>query len=217
MAACGKLSDMTDDLLAEQIAYYRSRAPEYDATAYPPTAGARIASIVAGLGIRGEVLELACGTGMWTPELARYATRVLAVDAAPEAVAIARRRCPPNVEFEVADLFTWQPACRFDTVFFSAWLSHVPTDRVPAFLAMLRDCLVPGGRVVFVDEPVHVAAKERRLEPEAVERTLNDGTRHRIVKVFLDHRETGLQLARLGWTSSLAIRDDWLIGIARPR
>ena len=208
---------MTDDLIAEQIAYYRARAPEYDATAYPETAGARIASIVAGLGICGDVLELACGTGMWTPQLARQAARVLAVDAAPEAIAIARRRCPPNVEFEVADLFTWRPTRRFDTVFFSAWLSHVPTDRVPDFFAMLRDCLVPGGRVVFIDEPVHVAAKERRLDPEAVERTLNDGTRHRIVKVFLDHRETAVQLAGLGWTGSLAIRGDWLIGIARPR
>jgi len=41
---------------------------------------------------QGRVLELACGTGLWTGELVRYAERVVAVDAAPEVLEINRQR-----------------------------------------------------------------------------------------------------------------------------
>ena len=42
----------------------------------------------------GDVLELACGPGTWTPALLRHATTVTAVDAAPEMLAIASARVP---------------------------------------------------------------------------------------------------------------------------
>jgi demethylmenaquinone methyltransferase/2-methoxy-6-polyprenyl-1,4-benzoquinol methylase len=62
-----------DDLLAEQVAYYRRRAGEYDVTAFADLdAGrARISRIVAALRPAGNVLEIACGTGLWTGALAR--------------------------------------------------------------------------------------------------------------------------------------------------
>ena len=213
----GQAVHMTDAMLAEQVAYYRARAAEYDATAYGDggTAAARIAA-VAGLRIDGDVLELACGTGMWTRALARSARTLTAVDSAEEALRIARARCPRSVRFEVADVFTWQPARRYHVVFFAFWLSHVPTQRYPEFFAAVRDWLAPGGRVVFVDEPPSVADKEVLLSAETVARTLTDGTQHRIVKVFLEPGATSRQLASLGWTSEIALRGDWLVATARP-
>src|SRR4051794_9332009 len=101
---------MTNDVLADQVHYYRRRAGEYDATAYGDVgaAQARIARLVAELRPSGRVLELACGTGLWTEALAGLADTVTAVDAAPEAVAIARERVrSANVGFEVADIFSW--------------------------------------------------------------------------------------------------------------
>jgi demethylmenaquinone methyltransferase/2-methoxy-6-polyprenyl-1,4-benzoquinol methylase len=37
------------------------------------------------------------------------------------------------VAFEVADVFSWTTDDRFDVIFFSAWLSHMPTSRFEQF------------------------------------------------------------------------------------
>jgi SAM-dependent methyltransferase len=209
---------MTADLLAEQVAYYRARAAEYDDGAYPDARGsrARIAATVADLRPAGTVLELACGTGMWTAELARYAS-VTAVDSSPETIAIARRRCPDTVRFQVGDIFRWQPDGRFDIVFFAFWLSHVPPERFADFFDQVARWLTPAGRAIFVDEPTEEADKEPMESAGTAIRTLSGGARYRIVKWFLDPLQTGCDLARLGWRSEITARGDWLVGQARRR
>jgi 2-polyprenyl-3-methyl-5-hydroxy-6-metoxy-1,4-benzoquinol methylase len=212
---------MTNDVLADQVDYYRRRAAEYDATAYGDVAAARvrIARLVAEMRPSGSVLELACGTGLWTEALAALADTVTAVDAAPEAVAIARQRVrSPNVSFEVADIFSWESETRFDVIFFSAWLSHVPTDRFDEFWASLRKLLAPGGRVLFNDEHVDERDKEAFVEgrAELVERRLNDGSTFRVVKNFIDPEQLTLRLRELGWDCEIR-RDgsDWVCGEVR--
>jgi demethylmenaquinone methyltransferase/2-methoxy-6-polyprenyl-1,4-benzoquinol methylase len=215
---------MTDPGLAEQIAYYRRRAPEYDATSYGDVAAAqkRITRLVAEMRPAGRVLEIACGTGMWTAALASHAGSVLAVDAAPEALEIARERVPAaGVTFEVADIFAWAPAERFDTIFFSAWLSHVPERRFDDFWRTLATLLAAGGRVLFVDEPLDEKGKESYVvnESETVERRLTDGTTFHIVKNFIDPDALRQRLHRLGWncTTRRAEADwPWIYGEARP-
>jgi ubiquinone/menaquinone biosynthesis C-methylase UbiE len=85
---------VTDEVLADQVDYYRRRAGEHDVTAYGDVvaARARIARLVAEMRPAGSVLEIACGTGLWTQALAGWADTVTAIDAAPEMVAIARDR-----------------------------------------------------------------------------------------------------------------------------
>jgi SAM-dependent methyltransferase len=84
------------------------------------------------LPITGHVLELACGTGHWTPLLAARARSVTAIDAAPEMLVVARQRVTGlPVELVVADVFGWRPPRRYDTVFFGFWLAHVPPARLP--------------------------------------------------------------------------------------
>jgi demethylmenaquinone methyltransferase/2-methoxy-6-polyprenyl-1,4-benzoquinol methylase len=213
---------MSDDVLASQANYYQRRAGEYDVTAYGDVQAARprIARIVSELAPGGRVLEIACGTGLWTEALARLARTVRAIDAAPDAVTIARDRVSAdNVTFEVADVFTWSTADRFDVVFFSAWLSHVPGSRFAQFWELLRGLLTDNGRVLFIDEHVDERAKERYVpgEDEIVERTLEDGTGYRIVKNFIDPEPMRHRLHGLGW--DCAIRRDgtaWVVGEARP-
>ncbi|WP_433606395.1 class I SAM-dependent methyltransferase [Dactylosporangium sp. CA-139114] len=210
---------MTDDVLAEQVGYYRSRAGEYDATAYGDvdTARARIARLVRAMAPRGRVLELACGTGMWTEALAREAGSVHAVDAAPETIAIARGRVREGaVSFEVADVFAWRATGAYDVVFFSAWLSHVPQARFDEFWGLVRDRLAPGGRVLFVDEHVDEQAKEAFVGDEVVERRLADGRTFRIVKHFVDPAALRDRLDGLGWECRIERDgDDWILGEAR--
>lgn len=130
------------------MAYYRRRAGEYDATAYDDVAVAagRVERLVKQMRPTGAVLEIACGTGMWTAALARWASTLVAVDAAPETIQIARERVAlPNVTFEVADAFSWTTSERFDVIFFSAWLSHVPMSRFEQFWAFYGPCWRTGG------------------------------------------------------------------------
>jgi SAM-dependent methyltransferase len=197
-----------EGLLAEQIAYYRTRATEYDAT-YPldaradADARAQLRTALEQFAPYGRVLELACGTGQWTVELARHATTVTAVDAAPEALAICRRRVAgAAVHLVEADLFAWRPSERYDFVFFSAWLSHVPPQRFDAFWALVADCLAPDGRVFLIDELPAVAVVERPAPGQpapAVRRELTTGQAFRAVKVLYAPDELRARLTALGW------------------
>ena len=213
---------MTDDLLSAQVEYYRRRAAEYDSTAYGDldAARVRIARLVAEMHLAGRVLEIACGTGLWTRALAEHADSVTAIDAAPETIAIARVRVSAaNVTFEVADAFLWRPGIRFDVIFFSAWLSHVPAKRFASFWASLRALLSEGGRVLFIDEHVDERGKERYVEgrDDLVERRLADGSTYRVIKNFVDPQPLERTLRRLGWDCTIR-RDgrDWVVGEARP-
>jgi len=193
--------DAIDPLLAEQIAYYRAIAPEYESHSLPGWGGPEVATALDAFGPTGHVLELACGPGMWTELLLRHATTLTAVDAAPEMLARAKARVgEERVRFVQADLFSWRPDRRYDAVFFGFWLSHVPLDRFESFWSLIDDCLEPAGRVFFVDDSFRTS--EELIEGESsstIQRRLNDGTAYRAVKV--PHRPTELeaQLASLGW------------------
>lgn len=74
-----------DPVLSEQVDYYRRRAREYDVTAFADlgAADARIAALVDVMAPTGSLLELGCGTGLWTRHLARWAPTLTALDASP--------------------------------------------------------------------------------------------------------------------------------------
>jgi SAM-dependent methyltransferase len=203
--------DELETLLAEQIAYYRTRAVEYDST-YPldvhadAVARAELLTTLEGLAPFGRTLELACGTGQWTVELARRATAVTAVDAAPEALAICRQRVGADVRLVEADLFTWRPRERYEFVFFSAWLSHVPPQRFDAFWALVADCLKPDGRVFVIDELPAVAAVERPAAEQpapAVYREVAGVHSFRAVKVLYAPDDLRVRLDALGWQTDI--------------
>lgn len=197
--------DALERLLAEQVAYYRSFAPEYDVNSPLPHDDASRAALVAALDAfqpRGEVLELACGTGQWTAELVRHASHVTALDAAPEMLALASARVKDvRARFVEADIFGWRPEQRYDAVFFSAWLSHVPPQRFDPFWALLDACLTDRGRVFLIDELPAVKTEERLVPgavAPAVKRPLAGGE-GRVVKVFYEPEALRERLADLGW------------------
>ena len=144
-----------DQLLAEQIAYYRARAPEYLEGVIPgAVGGGELEAALDAFRPAGDVLELACGPGTWTQQLLRHAASLTAVDASPEMIAIASSRVGPGsrVCFVEADLFNWTPDRRYDVVFFGFWLSHVPLERFESFWSLVDGALAPTGRVFFADD-----------------------------------------------------------------
>ncbi len=195
-------------LLDEQIAYYRARADEYDATSWDgEPAREALCAALADADPRGDVLELACGPGTWTRELAGQARTLTAVDASPEMLALAQHAVAGRaVEFVCADLFAWRPPRRYDVIFFSAWLSHVPLQRFDAFWDMLGKSLAPGGRVLCIDETPAAAADESFVAHPAapvVLRRLRSGERHLAVKVLWTPVELAQRLHGLGWETTL--------------
>ena len=179
---------MVDDelttLLAEQVAYYRARAPEYLDGALHAPGGDELKAALDAFAPRGEVLELACGPGSWTPRLLHYAASVTAVDASPEMLALAHERVGDDdrVRFVCADLFTWRPERRYDVVFFGFWLSHVPLERFAAFWAGRRFRGCSAEHLEKDTEPVrqdfargsasHPAVRSLRRSPPLTARTI---------------------------------------------
>jgi demethylmenaquinone methyltransferase/2-methoxy-6-polyprenyl-1,4-benzoquinol methylase len=190
-----------DQVLAEQVAYYRAIAPEYEDHALPGPGADEIISVLEAFRPAGDVLELACGPGIWTPRLLPHATSVTAVDASPEMLAIAAARVRDRrVRFIQADLFSWQPDRRYDVVFFGFWLSHVPLDRFESFWSMIAAALRAGGRVLFIDDGYRT--RDELVEGESspvIRRRLNDGAAFSAIKVPHQPAELQQRLTRLGW------------------
>ena len=210
-----------DDLLQQQIDYYRERAGEYDEWFlrqgrydHGPERNAQwfaevgeVAQALDAFAPRGDVLEFACGTGLWTQHLARYATSVTALDSSPEVLALNRARlADARVRYMQADLFNWQPDRQYDVVFFSFWLSHVPPESFAPFWELVSRSLAPSGRVFFIDSlyAESSTARDHQL-PEQQEtvltRRLNDGREYAIVKVFYQPEQLQQRLRDLGWSA----------------
>ena len=213
---------MTDELLREQIRYYRARAPEYDATTRPPgdPFADLAAEAVADLRRIGPVdlaIELGAGTGQWTRHVTAIARAVVAVDAAPETLELNAANVPAaNVRRVVADAFEFVPDRPADLVVFSALLSHIPSVRFDAFWQAVDRALAAHGRVWLFDESPHGLWREEWVidpDHEIVERTLEDGRRFRIVKVLWDPSDLTARLAAIGWHASLVRRDPFYWGI----
>jgi demethylmenaquinone methyltransferase/2-methoxy-6-polyprenyl-1,4-benzoquinol methylase len=225
-----------EKLLGEQLAYYRARAGEYDewflrtgrydrGPAHRAQWFAEVAAVEAGLreaGPRGQVLELACGTGLWTRHLVAHAARVTAVDGSPEVIALNRERLGPDrVDYVVADIFAWHPEPAFDFVLFAFWMSHVPPSRFEAFWTLVRRALRPGGGVFFVDSLAEQGATARDQAPlddsGLARRRLNDGREFDIVKVYYDPVSLERRLRTLGWTGWIrASGKHFLYGAVAP-
>ena len=224
MTAEGSAPDAS--ILLDQVAYYRARAAEYDewwfrqrrfdrGTELNAAWFADVEIVEAALhaflaAVRPQrVLELACGTGLFTRHLAPRVAWITAVDASPEAIACNRARVNrENVDYVVADLFDWEPEQRYDLAFMSFWLSHVPWGRFDAFWSTVRRALEPGGTAYVIDsalDPTSTARDHPTPDADAgiVSRKLNDGRQFRIVKLFHEPSALNRRLAALGFDATI--------------
>ena len=189
-----------DRLLAGQRAYYSEIAADYERGAIPGWSGEDLEEALRSFGPGGDVLELACGPGSWTAQLAELADRVTAVDGSQEMLDHARHRLRGKpVRFIHADIFTWQPDRVYDTVVFGFWLSHVPPSRFEAFWDLVGRALKPGGRVFFADDAHRTPDEAVDQAPWLVQRRLPRGGTRRIVKIADDPLELERRLSEIGW------------------
>jgi SAM-dependent methyltransferase len=219
--------EVTARLIAAQRAYYDLRAPDYGDVDRPSDRRSpglispeQVRTLVRELGVTGDVLELACGSGAFTRELVRYASSLTALDGSPKMLELNRHVVgDEGVEYVCADVFRWSPTRRFDFVFFGFWLSHVPPAHFDAFWETVRSCLRPGGRVAFVDEDARARDNEAAVSDDpaapAARRTLGDGRAFDIVKVFWHPDDLERHLRATGWDAHVRpIGDTFLYGSA---
>lgn len=137
--------------------YYARRAGEYEKIFAKPERQSDLASLRAllpGLFAVRDVLEIACGTGYWTPLISGSARSILATDINEEVLAVARHKAYPNqnVEFKITDAYTLANVTgRFSAGFAGFWWSHIPKQRLSHFLDCFHSKLCPGALVVFLD------------------------------------------------------------------
>ena len=184
------------DIVDGMAAYYARRAAYYERVYLKPERQTDLREMEQAMAPEfagRDVLEIACGTGWWTPHGARDAAAWLATDLNPETLAVARSKAlPACVQLATVDAYTLAaPEARgpFTAAFAGCWWSHVPLQRLPGWLALLHARLAPGARVVFLDNS-HVQlsstpiSRTDRAGNTYQQRTLDDGSHHEVLKNF---------------------------------
>lgn len=218
------------EILNEQIDYYRARADEYDEWwhnqgRYDKGAeinqqwrdeGQQVRDALHKIPQQNHILELACGTGIWTQELLKIGEKVTCVDASSEMIAINQAKVQSErVSYIQADLFTWQSEQQYDMIFFSFWLSHVPNEQLTDFLQRVSAMLKPDGILFLVDsQATNQATANNQTMPSDTpihQRILNDGRQFQIIKVFYEPNALQLDLAKVNITADVQLTPRFFI------
>ena len=96
------------------------------------------------------VLELGCGAGYFTQELARSGADIVAIDVSPELLEIARANCSaPNVRYQIQNAHALSYAeAVFDSVVGSSVLHHLEIEEA---LREIYRVLKPMGTIYFTE------------------------------------------------------------------
>jgi SAM-dependent methyltransferase len=189
----------------EMVAYYEARAPEYDDwylrrgryshgliddMAWAADLD-RAAVWLDTLPWRGEIVELAAGTGWWSPLLASRG-ELWCYDAAPGPLDRARERLIAHglrAHLHLRDAWA-EPDRSVDGLFAGFWLSHVDRAALPTFLAIARRWLRPGGLFAFIDSRPDPASgtvdRQTAPAPDRARRRLADGRESIIPKILYE-------------------------------
>ena len=210
----------TADLGTEMIAYYQARAGEYDdwylrrgryarGPIHDAAWNAELDGAGAwldGLPIHGEIVELAAGTGWWSPLLAAKGELSI-YDAAEAPLERARDRLLAHrlrAHIHVRDAWS-APDRTVDALVCGFWLSHVERARTAEFLDLARRWLKPGGIFAFIDslpDPQSGAADHDPPADDLAVRRLPEGREFTIVKVYRAPDELEAALGAAGFADA---------------
>ncbi|MGI8929127.1 MAG: class I SAM-dependent methyltransferase [Candidatus Limnocylindrales bacterium] len=200
--------------------YYAARAPEYDdwylrRGRYSHGVLADVAwngdldaatQWLDMLPISGEIVELAAGTGWWSPLLASKG-QLSIYDVVEEALDKARDRLLAHglaAHIHVRDAWAL-PDRQVDALFCGFWISHIPRQRLGEFLAIGRAWLKPGGLFAFVDsrrDQDSGATDNPAPADDVSTRRLADGREFTIPKVYYEPEELEAALLAAGFATA---------------
>ncbi|MBA2570424.1 MAG: class I SAM-dependent methyltransferase [Chloroflexi bacterium] len=208
-----------EEIDADMKAYYAARAPEYDQVYLHRGREAdgkvldlwfdheidELTQWLDGLPFRGEIVEIAAGTGWWSPLLAQKGELSI-YDVTPEPLEIARQRLVAHglrAHIHVRDAWE-EPDRQVDGVFCGFWLSHVSRQRLGSFLGIVARWLKPGGTFAFLDERAGTVGVDPGVDPATGTsvRRLDDGREFRITKVYYAPDELRSALLQAGFATA---------------
>jgi SAM-dependent methyltransferase len=138
------------------ITYYKNRAKEYEDIYFKPERQVelkKIEGILKNIFKDKTVVEIACGTGYWTERISLIARSVLATDINDSVLNVARNksRLKDKVIFQNQDLFLFNPAEKFESLFGGFIWSHIKLQELYKFIDRINNLVLPGGTVVLID------------------------------------------------------------------
>jgi 2-polyprenyl-3-methyl-5-hydroxy-6-metoxy-1,4-benzoquinol methylase len=178
------------------VSYYKERANEYEKVYFNPAEQEDLlsaTSIFQTLFFKKTVLEIACGTGYWTEQISKTAVSIHATDVNESVIHIAQKKgLDNNVTFSIADMYHFFPEKKFDGLFGGFIWSHILLQNLDKFLNNLKDFLIAGGTMVFIDSnPVEGTSHDSKNITKTDEqgntyqaRKLDNGTPHLVLKNF---------------------------------
>jgi SAM-dependent methyltransferase len=97
------------------------------------------------------VLEVGCGTGYWTRQLAEVAESVTAVDSNAAMLAVARQGGDDGIEWVQGDACDLPASDAYTACFGGFWWSHLPREQQAAWLSGLQKKLGKDTLLVLID------------------------------------------------------------------
>jgi SAM-dependent methyltransferase len=165
------------------VKYYKDRAKEYEQVyewrdprrqEEQDLMGAEMMNFFSGM----DVIDIGCGTGYWTQIISETAKSIMG-----------------PTEFKVMDAYRIDyPEKTFGGALTSFWLSHVRREDLDGWIKQMHRILKPGARVFVSDnafiEGVGGDLVSKPGDPNTYKlRTLNDGSKHLIVKNYFTKDE----------------------------
>lgn len=176
------------------ISYYKQRALEYEKIYSKPERQEdlkRLGQLLQKTFANKKVLEIACGTGYWTEQIAHTADSIVATDINTEVLEVAKQKqySKNNVSFQSEDLYNRKTEHKFEALFAGFIWSHVKLEDLPKFIAVLNASVLPGSTIVIVDNTFVKGSNLPITETDEQgntyqSRELSDGSKHRVLKNF---------------------------------
>jgi demethylmenaquinone methyltransferase/2-methoxy-6-polyprenyl-1,4-benzoquinol methylase len=210
------MSAESEDERNEMFSYYEAQADSYEdfyegrgqavgalACEYPVDTKA-ISSLLSGFG-RGNVVDLACGTGFWLTTYGSNCTSVTLVDQADAALTKCKQRVDKlglqaKVRLIQGDIFEVPLGqATYDACILGFLLSHLPELQVTDLFRRLRAILRPDAELAVVDGVWSKAREPYRQRDGFEHRALADGRSFAIRKKYFERAELETLLEREGF------------------
>jgi 2-polyprenyl-3-methyl-5-hydroxy-6-metoxy-1,4-benzoquinol methylase len=136
-----------------------------------------------------EILDVGCGEGELSTQLAKLGAKVTGIDISPELILIAERRAELDGVQDHTEFLVWDilekplPQARFDFITCSAVLHHVDIRK---FVPVLWSSLRPGGVAVMI-EPLGLSSWLRKLRAHVPIRTDASPGEHPLTRQELNY------------------------------
>jgi ubiquinone/menaquinone biosynthesis C-methylase UbiE len=157
------------------------------------------------------IVEVGCGNGYLSLELARDGYEVLGIDVSPDIIEVAERSSAAypqpsgfgSLRYLCADVNTWQaPEASFDCVIFNRSLHHL--SALQQTMAQVQRLLKPGGRIICQDYAAHRFDEQTACWLYQMQRLLFLSGRYDADPATLPDEMASIEALRTAWLTRAA-------------